>query len=134
MATSHVMDAHALVWYLEDNPRLGTDARSVMEDPQATLLLPAIALAEACWVVEAGRTRIPTVAALLADVDADARIVVVPLDRELVGLSAGLAAVGEMHDRQIVATALRAAGTAGPVPLLSRDPNILASSLVPVVW
>ena len=43
-------------------------------------------------------------------------------------------AVGEMHDRQIVATALRIAELGDPVALLTRDVNIAASGLVPVIW
>jgi hypothetical protein len=74
------------------------------------------------------------VAALLADLDADPRIVVVPLDRAILDLSLTLAAISEMHDRQIAATALHLARAGSPVPLLSCDSNITASGLVPIVW
>src|SRR5262245_65693574 len=101
MAHEYVVDAHALVWFLEGNPRLGTNARTAMQDPGSVLYLPVIALAEACWVTERGRCGIPTVADLLADVDADARLVVVPLDRPTFDLTLGLTAIPEMHDRMI---------------------------------
>jgi PIN domain nuclease of toxin-antitoxin system len=87
MANEHVVDAHALVWFLEGNPRLSARARAVMQDPASVLFLPVIALAEACWAVESGRTSIPSVAALLADVDADPRVVLVPLDRTILNIS-----------------------------------------------
>jgi len=134
MANEHVLDAHALVWFLEGNPRLGKNARTVMQDPASVLYLPIIALAEACWTVEHGRTAIPSVAALLTDVDADPRIVVIPLDRPILDLSLTLGALSEMHDRQITATALHLARAGAAVPLLTVDANITASGLVPVVW
>src|SRR5437016_3981201 len=48
-----------------------------MSDPTSRLFLPVIALAEACHVVARGHTAIPTLADLLADVDADPRIMIV---------------------------------------------------------
>ena len=32
MANEYVLDAHALVWFLEGNPRLGVNARAVMQN------------------------------------------------------------------------------------------------------
>jgi hypothetical protein len=90
--------------------------------------------AEACWAVERGRTSIPSVASLLADVDADSRVVLVPLDRPVLDISLTLAAITEMHDRQIAATALPLGRAGSPVPLLTCDTNITASGLVPIVW
>jgi len=135
MAHEHVLDAHALVWFLEGNPRLGKNARAVMQDPASVLYLPVIALAEACWTVEHGKTSIPSVATLLADVDADPRIVLVPLDRAILELSLALTAISEMHDRQITATALHLARPLSTrVPVITLDPEITSSGLVPVVW
>lgn len=128
------VDAHALIWYLESNPRLGANARLAMDNPMSVLFLPIIALAEACWIVAHGRCRIPTVANLLTDVDADPRLVPVPLDRAILSISLELTSVGEMHDRLIVATALQLASTGQTVTLLTRDENIRVSGLVPVLW
>src|SRR5438128_10903567 len=106
MASEYVLDAHALVWFLEGNPRLGHHARAAIQDPASVLYLPVIALAEACWVVEHGKSTIPSVADLVADVDADPRIILVAFDRPILDRSLTLTALGELHDRQIVATAL----------------------------
>src|SRR5205809_599959 len=105
MADSYVVDTHALIWYIENNPRLGANARRIMSKRDNTLFLPIIALAEACWIVEHGRCNIPSVTDLLADIDGDPRIVLIPLERETIDLSLTLTAIGEMHDRLIVATA-----------------------------
>ena len=130
----HIVDAHALIWYLESNPLLGPQAKTVMDDPNAELLLPIIALAEVCWVVGRGKTRIPSVADLLRDVDADSRIQIVPLDRETFDVSLTLTSIGEMHDRQIVALAVLLQNQGEVVALLTKDSNIVASGLVPIVW
>jgi len=106
MANEFVVDAHALIWFLGASPRLGINAHAAMQDPANVLYLPVIALAEACWTVDRGRTSIPSVASLLADVDADPRLVVVPLDSAILDISLTLTAISEMHDRQIAATAL----------------------------
>jgi PIN domain nuclease of toxin-antitoxin system len=135
MAHEYVLDAHALVWFLEGNPRLGANARAAMQDPTGVLYLPVIALAEACWVIEHGRSSIPAVASFLTDIDADPRIVLVPLDRPILDLSLSLTPIREMHDRQIVATALHLAAKTGfPVSLLTCDQDITASGLVPITW
>lgn len=134
MSDRYVVDAHPLIWHLEANSRLGLNARAVLSDPDAELFLPVIALAEACWIVEHGRCRIPSVTHLLGHVDADPRIVLLPLDRATLDRSLTLTVIGEMHDRQIVAAALQLASGGQPVVLLTRDENIRSSGLVPTVW
>ena len=135
MANDYVLDAHTLIWFIGANPRLGANARTVLQDPASVLYLPVIALAEACWAVERGRTSIPSVGVLLAEVDADSRLAIVPLDRAILDRSITLTGISEMHDRQIAATVLQLAGASGPVPpLLTRDPDITVSGLVPIVW
>jgi PIN domain nuclease of toxin-antitoxin system len=46
MAEQFVVDAHALIWFLEANPKLGSAAQQALVDPSSRILLPAIALAE----------------------------------------------------------------------------------------
>src|SRR5207248_10068146 len=134
MGREYAVDAHALIWFIGGNPRLGASARAALQDPGNRLYLPVVALAEDCWAVARGKTSIPSVAALLTAVDADSRLVVVPLDRAILDRSLTLSAISEMHDRLIVATALHLAGAASKLPLLTCDSDITSSSLVPVVW
>jgi PIN domain nuclease of toxin-antitoxin system len=133
-AREYIVDAHTLVWYVADSPRLGADAGAVMDDPDSVLVVPVIALAEACWAVERGRTNIPSVLSLLDDIDADPRILVIPLDRVILDRAMTLAAIPEMHDRPIVSTALLRAEMGVPNALLTCDTQITASGLVPIVW
>jgi PIN domain nuclease of toxin-antitoxin system len=133
MSDRCVVDTHALVWFLEGNPRLGPGAKAALGDPGSELFIPLIALAEACWMVEHGRSSITDVSAFLAAVDADPRTVVIPLNRAVLERSLPLTGINEMHGRQIVATALELAAD-GPIVLLTRDDDIRDSALIPVVW
>lgn len=134
MPSEYVVDTHALIWFLTGNPRLGRQAHIVLSSATNVLHLPIVALAEACWIVDRGRTAIATVSDLVRAVDADRRISVVPLDRAILDASLGLAAVTEMHDRQIVATALHLTRDGVVPPLLTCDANIASSGVVPVIW
>ncbi|HRK32787.1 MAG TPA: PIN domain-containing protein [Tepidisphaeraceae bacterium] len=106
MNSSHVIDAHALVWYLTDNPNLGSAARQIMSDPNAVLVLPAIALAEAVMVVEKKRVEIESVESLINAVDADRRLTIAPVTRDVVVQASAIVGMNDLHDRLIVATAL----------------------------
>jgi len=130
----YVVDTHALIWFLEGNSRLGENAKNVLSDPTSQLILPAIALAEAAWIVERGRTSIPSVVALLNAVNADPRLIIYPLDKAIIQQSLGLSAITEMHDRQIVSTVLILAHQGEIVTLLTCDQNIATSELVPIFW
>ncbi len=134
MTNKYVLDAHTVIWFLEGNPRLGVAATAILQEQSSQLYLPVIALAEMCHIVDRGRTGIPSVARMLAAIDADSRIIIVPLDRTIVDISLALPRVGEMHDRLIVATTLFLAGDGTPTVLLSRDQNITASGYVTIIW
>jgi PIN domain nuclease of toxin-antitoxin system len=134
MALKFVVDTHALIWYLEGNPRLGTGAKAVMDDATSELVLPIIALAEAAYIVERGRTSIPSTALLVQRVQADPRIVVYPLTLQVLERSLSLTAIPEMHDRLIVATAVDLVASGHTVGVLTRDGTITSLKTVPVVW
>jgi PIN domain nuclease of toxin-antitoxin system len=131
---THVVDAHALVWFLSKHPRLGPNAARVLADPQSRLLVPAIALAEACWAVQPGRSSIPSAEALLSAVTQDPRIHIEPLDADIIARTFALSAIPEMHDRQIVASARRLQEHGDLGGVLTADCAITASGLVHVVW
>lgn len=115
MATRYVVDTHALIWFLEGNQRLGKDAKAVLEDANSELIVPLIALAEACWIIEHGRTSIP-------------------IDRSVLDKTLDMTAIEEMHDRQIVATALVIMDEGENVDVLTKDANIRRSGLVSIIW
>ncbi len=130
----YVVDTHALVWFLEGNSRLGTNAKTILANSDSQLILPAIALAEAVWIVDRARTSIPSVVDLLDAVSADPRIAIYPLDKAVIEQSISLSAITEMHDRLIVATALILENRGENIALLTCDRNITASSLISIIW
>ncbi len=133
VTTKHFVDTHSFLWYLAGSAQLGSAAKAVLQDPASALFIPATALAEACWIVERGRVAL-TVTDVLTAIDNDSRITILPLDQSVIERSNGLTAIGEMHDRQIVATALVSQDQGGTVDLLTKDGNITASGLISIVW
>ncbi len=134
MAHKYILDTQALIWYLEGNPHLGRVAKTVLDDPHCELFLPIIALAEAVFMVEHGRTNIPNVSSLLEAVVADPRIEIYPLNWQVFQQTLTVTAIPEMHDRQIVATALHLGMLNHTVSILTKNSTIVATGLVPVVW
>lgn len=134
MATKFIVDTHALVWHLEGNPKLGTQAKAVIDSPNSELILPVIALAEAAYIVEKGKTSIPTVSDLLNDVLNDPRIEIYPLTFEILQASLALTAIPEMHDRLIVATGIYLQNLGETVEILTKDNEIILAGFLPVVW
>ena len=130
----YVIDTHALIWFLEGNKRLGTQAQAILSHLTSQLVLPAIALAEAAWIVERRKTSIPSVNALFNAINSDSRIAVYPLDLTIINQTLSLLTIHEMHDRQIVATAMILQNQGETVALLTCDGNITASDVISVIW
>ncbi|MEH1799104.1 MAG: PIN domain-containing protein [Nostoc sp.] len=130
----YVIDTHALIWFLEGNSRLSANANAVLSNPDSQLVIPATTLAEAVWIVERGRTSISSAKNLLSAVESDPRVVIYPLDKDVIEKTISLSAINEMHDRQIAATALVLASKGDEVQLLTCDSNIIASGLVSIIW
>lgn len=129
-----MIDTHALIWFLEGNARLGANANAILSNPDSQLVIPATTLAEAVWIVERGRTSISSAKNLLSAVESDPRVVIYPLDKDVIEKTISLSAINEMHDRQIAATALVLASKGDEVQLLTCDSNIIASGLVSIIW
>lgn len=55
----YIVDTHALIWFLEGNLRLGINAKTILANSNSSLVLSAIVLAEAVWIVDRGKTSIP---------------------------------------------------------------------------
>ena len=133
MATKYLIDTHTLLWYIADDPALSANAGAILDDPSSEFVLPATVLAEACWIIQRGRVAL-SLAALFTAIDTDPRIILYPLDRTVIERSNGLAAISEMHDRQIAATALVLQDQGETITLLTKDQNITTSGAVSVLW
>ena len=134
MAIRYILDTHALIWHLEGNNLLGTNAKAIIDSPASELVLPVIALAEAAFVVEKGRTSIPQVSDLIKDVQADSRIDIFPLTEDILLESLSQTAIPEIHDRLIVATGVHLQKRGETVEILTKDNEIVLASILKVVW
>lgn len=131
----YVVDTHALIWFLIGSPKLGPNAKLALENTNNQFVVPATALAEACWIVERGR--IPTLtdpSILILTLNSDDRFTIAPLDQVVIEKSNTLTGIGEMHDRQITATAKLLIERGESIALLTCDVNITNSNVVPIVW
>jgi PIN domain nuclease of toxin-antitoxin system len=129
-----VADTHSLIWYLEDDPRLGPEADRTFEAcdrGELLIYLPTICLVEIVYLQEKGR--IP--ADLKARLDAELQSGTTGL--VLADLTAGVVEaltrvprthVPDMPDRIITATALHLA-----LPLMTRDHKIQQAG-VRTIW
>ncbi|MBW3539911.1 MAG: PIN domain-containing protein [Planctomycetes bacterium] len=128
---TYVVDTHALVWFLEGNPRLSQAAEQAMRDTSARLVIPTIALAEMTFLYAKLRiaTSLSTVWNTIAGVS---NWVLHPLDEPVVRrLPTSL----NIHDAIIVATALVHRDVLGEsTALISKDTDITASGLIQVIW
>ena len=79
MKSKYVLDTHAIVWYLEGNPKLGAAAKSVLDATADDLVIPIIALAKAAFIVNQGKTNIPSTEQLLHALNTDPRVQIAPL-------------------------------------------------------
>jgi len=128
---SYIVDTHAMVWYLADDPRLGKKARQILETDSSQLILPAIVLAEARHIAE--RKRVPvSFRNILGMIATDPRCLVYPIDILTVFyLPDGL----NIHDGLIVATALLCRDLLEQeILILTKDEAIEESGLIPTVW
>ena len=131
----YILYTHTLLWYLDGSTRLGKSAGQILNDRSARFWLPAIALAEALFILEKGRGAYAiTETALLSSVRTDSRMQVLAPGQRVLNLTLRCKAIPEMHDRQIVATALFVQNRGHSVAILTRDANITESGLVTCVW
>ena len=127
----YVTDTHPFVWYLADDARLSSDARMAFDradSGEATIIIPAIALAEAVYLAE--KERIETKTDLIFGIVENAlNYRVYPLDVTIVKKSMELQKLSEIHDKSIVATA-RHLG----FELITKDGKIRDTGYVPTIW
>lgn len=132
---NYVADTHALLWYLYDPARLGRAARSAFEAVDAgtaQVAVPAVVVAEMVMVAE--RRRIPGLDTprmlnQIAQMRLSTNYVLLPLLPDTVIISAALTAIPDIFDRLVAAEAHTL-----QVPLITRDPLIIASGYVATLW
>jgi len=129
-----VTDTHALIWYLEDSPRLGSEANQVFaqcDRNQAIIHVPTICLVEIIYLQERGRISGDFKKQLDVELEAGTSgLVLANLTLAVVNALALIKrdTLPDMPDRIIAATAM-----ALGLPLISRDGKMPATG-IPLIW
>jgi PIN domain nuclease of toxin-antitoxin system len=127
---SFVIDAHTLLWYLEDSPRLSENAGKtfdVMDQGLAVDIVPPIVIAELMHVSERGTTPVGFGEMIIRLQDSK-NFGIASLDLGILIRMRNLTML-ELHDRIIVATALSFGAR-----LVTKDETIRESGTVECVW
>ncbi len=132
--TDYVADTHALIWYLENSPRLGSQARAAFDacdQGEICIYVPTICLVEIVYLMEKGRISPEMKSMLEAELKSgESGLVIADLDMDVVEQIANVLRddIPDLPDRVIAATAL-----ALNLPLISRDRKIVLSGLE-TIW
>ncbi|MCI0485019.1 MAG: PIN domain-containing protein [Blastocatellia bacterium] len=127
----YVTDTHSLFWYLIASPHLSAKAKDAFDQGKAGLALiyvPAIVLAELYYLNEKLGGAL-SFADEYTRLSSSGQFVFLPLVPEEILEFDADEAVTEMHDRIVVGAARRLGAT-----LISKDQQITAAGIVPLVW
>ncbi|HST20183.1 MAG TPA: PIN domain-containing protein [Blastocatellia bacterium] len=133
MKTFYIADTHAVLWYLTADARLGVGARAVLQNPANQIIVPAITVAESLYIIEHGKSS-ATSNQLWQLVLFSSNVAFYPLDISVLKQSEALTIIPEMHDRQIVATAVCLQDSNTESIVITKDGNITNSGLIKTVW
>ncbi len=135
MKNSYVTDTHALIWRIQNNPKLSSRCQQIfsqVDEGGSIMIIPTIVLVEMIYLAEKKRIEPELVTNTLKLLQVESENYQLnPLDLAVV---AGVqqiqrALVPDMPDRIIAATALSLG-----LPLLSRDSAIAKVSELRIIW
>ena len=127
----YVVDAHALVWHLTNDAKLGVNARVVLtriDVGKDKGIVPTIVLAEILYASERGRISL-TLDAVLKELRKRKYYRTESFSKTILVTAQKIKTVPELHDRLIVATAIRHKAS-----VITRDADITNSGIVKIVW
>ena len=126
----YVTDAHTIVWYFMDDPRLSQTARQAFEQTitAGVIIIPTIVLAEIMYISQKGRISI-TFEETLSYIEMYGNFRIAALEIDILKVAANIGNDLEMHDKLIVATALYF-----DAHLITRDEQITQSRIVNTIW
>lgn len=127
---NYVADAHAIIWYFIDDPRLSQNARQAFEQTitAGVIIIPTIVLAEIMYISQKGRISI-TFEETLSHIEMYENFHIAALELDILKVAASVSADLEMHDKLIVATTLHF-----DAHLITKDEQITQSKIVNTVW
>ena len=98
----YILDTHAIVWFLENDPRLGQSASGVFYNPHCRLGVPSIVYCELRHLAKKKKME-KSFEKISEYMKSDPRFELLPLDEGVVDCLEGQL---DIHDDIIVATAL----------------------------
>ena len=127
---NYVTDTHSLVWYFTDDQHLSKKALKSFESTvkEGQIIVPTVVLAEILFIAKKGRTSL-SFTATVNKIGALANFEIAPLDLDVLKIAESIDASLEMHDKLIVATAIRYDAC-----LITRDEQITKSKAVKTIW
>ena len=127
---NYVTDAHTIIWYFIDDPRLSQNARQAFDETIAAgvIIIPTIVLAEIMYISQKGRISI-TFEETFSYLEMYENFRVAALEIDILKVAASIDRDLEMHDKLIVATALYF-----NAHLITKDEQITQSKIVNTVW
>jgi PIN domain nuclease of toxin-antitoxin system len=127
---NYVTDTHSLLWYFTDDKRLSQKALKSFESTvkEGQIIVPTVVLAEMLFIAKKGRIPLGFTATV-AKIETLANFEIAPLDLDVLKIAEGIDVPLEMHDKLIVATAIRYDAC-----LITRDEQITKSKAVKIIW
>jgi PIN domain nuclease of toxin-antitoxin system len=127
---NYVTDTHSLLWYFTDDQRLSQKALKSFESTvkEGQIIVPTVVLAEMLFIAKKGRIPLGFTATV-AKIETLANFEIAPLDLDVLKIAEGIDVPLEMHDKLIVATAIRYDAC-----LITRDEQITKSKAVKIIW
>ena len=127
----YVTDAHAFLWFLSEDERLGKRALEIFracDKGKEIIVIPSIVLLECMYVCEKKRIGIEF-REIIQKIQGTLNYPIYPLDEEIVLECQNVGEIAEAHDRIIVATTklLNA-------KLITKDVSITNSNIVETLW
>jgi PIN domain nuclease of toxin-antitoxin system len=127
---NYVTDTHSLLWYFTDDQRLSQKALKSFESTvkEGQIIVPTVVLAEMLFIAKKGRIPLGFTATV-AKIETLANFEIAPLDLDVLKIAEGIDVPLEMHDKLIVATAIRYDAC-----LITRNEQITKSKAVKIIW
>ncbi len=128
---SYIVDTHALVWFLEKNPKLGGTAKSALSDTDAQIIIPTIVLDEISFLCAKKKIKVDVFSVLSKAVSSE-NCIVYPLDEEIVSR---IPTTLDIHDAIVVATGLLYRDLMGHnATVITKDEAIKNANVISTIW
>jgi PIN domain nuclease of toxin-antitoxin system len=130
MRNSYLLDTHALIWFLADDPILLSETKSIISEPSNSILVSTATLWEIAIKVNLGKLELNVGFSYLANILTKHRIGIIQIEFEHILSLMNLENIHrDPFDRIIIAQSI----TEG-LPIITKDKKIARYKGVEVIW